>query len=107
MGFGAAAHQVLVGFVGEVEVSLVVDKLLLFAWQLARSCHQCADASLYFVEAHLGIVHKVVDVLEQGLFCGDNLLVEFYDLGVLFRQGEHLCSLGLRQVDEVAGELVQ
>ena len=97
MSLGATLHQVFVGIFAEFEVTLVVEKLLLLVGQATRLSFEAGDAAVDFVEAHLGIVDKVIDILQQSPLGGDNLLVDFDDFGVLLRLGEQFGGFGLRQ----------
>ena len=97
MCLSTTAHQVFVGFVGETEVALIVDELLLFAGQFARLLFQYRNAALNFPKTHLGIADEVVDILQQSTLGGDNLLVEFHNLWVLLGLRKQLGSLQLRQ----------
>ena len=107
LGLSATTHQIFKGLVREIEITLNVDKLLLFTGQLARLHLQRTNATLYLIKAHLGVVHKIIDILKQCLFCRDNLFIEFHNLRVLLGLGEQLGSLGLRQRNEVTGQLVK
>ena len=107
LGFGATLHQIFIGVVGELVISLVIDEFLLLGREFLRLRFEGANAAVDFVEAHLCVFNEVVDGFQQGFLRGEDLLVEFHDLRVLLGLGEQLGGLVLRKHDEVAGQLVE
>ena len=60
----ATLHQVFVCVVIEVEITLVADQLAFFLRQHLRLSLGAGDALVKLLEAHLGVLHKVVHRFE-------------------------------------------